>query len=48
MLEEGGGGGGGAELVVLWVLSDRDRLEEGALILLTCASGGHTHICVCL
>lgn len=40
MLEEGVGGGGGGELAVLWMLSDRDRLEEGALILLVCASGG--------
>lgn len=44
MLEEGVGGGGGGELVVLWMLSDRDRLEEGALILLVCARGGCTHI----
>lgn len=47
-MEEGVGGGGGGEFAVLWMLSDRDRLEEGALILLVCASGGCTHICTCM
>lgn len=44
----GGGwwwGWGGGELGVLWMLADRDRLEEGALILLVCVSGGCTHVC---
>lgn len=36
------GGGGGVELVALWMLSDRDRLQEGALILPVCASSGCT------
>lgn len=37
--------GGGGELGILWMLTDRDRLEEGALILLVCVSGGCTHVC---
>lgn len=50
MLGEGVGGGGGGELVVLWMLSDRVRLEEGALILLVCVQvvDVHTDAHTCL
>lgn len=49
-MEEGVGGGGGGELAVLWMLSDRDRLEEGALIFLMCvqAVDVHTYVHACL